>query len=78
MQSTEAKRLREFLRLSQRRVAVLLHTSQAAISLMEAGKQPVDRQYQRWLEQQVCGKYKRVRSMPRRILAWKIRNRVEL
>jgi transcriptional regulator with XRE-family HTH domain len=78
VQPAEAKRLREFLRLSQRRVAVLSHMSQAAISLMEAGKQPIERQYERWLQQRVYGKYGYIVDMPTRVLRQAIRNRVEM
>lgn len=75
-------RLRSALRLSQRRLCVLaqkdgVQVSQAAISLMEAGKQPIDRRYAQWLERRVYGRWLCVAGMPKKVLAWKIRNREE-
>lgn len=83
MDAEGINRLRSALRLSQRRLCVLaqkdgVQVSQAAISLMEAGKAPVDRQYAQWLERRVYGRWLRIADMPPRILRQAIRERREV
>jgi hypothetical protein len=80
MSITEA---RETLHKSQRQVCEIASRDgvviyQSALSQMESGKIPADREYKVWLNRQLLTKGQRIADMPTKLLAACIKERVEI